>query len=180
MKVVYIDCGAHVGRILNVFRSKHPEAEFYAFECNPHFTNKNYGNNVNIIHSAVWTFDGTIPLYVNDQQIISESNSIFPDKTTGELNKEKPIIVDCLDFNKWLLYKFDLSCCIHIKMNIEGAEYPVLEHCISGKSINLINFLYIQWHWEKIPSIGKARHDNLVQALQKINTLKVYEGYGRV
>ena len=185
MKTIFIDCGAYKGKLIRRFREKHPGTEFYAFECHPHFDKINYGDDVHTYRTAVWVYDGTMPLYVNHKTPGVEGHSAFADKTTNHIDPNNPIMVNCIDFDKWLkdnfLNRSDIE--IHVKMNIEGAEYPILEHCLKRGSINLINFLYIQWHYMKIPSITEERHRNLVRELQGLTISKnfqLYHGYGQI
>ena len=156
----YIDCGAFVGRTLE----KYPASEYkrYAFECNPLLADVKYPEDVEVIREAVWVKNGIINFYVNNANHETEGCSVYKDKTTGDLNTVLP--VQCIDFSEWL----QPSSYTIVKMNIEGAEYEVLEKCIETGTINLIHELFIYWHFGKIPSITAERHDNLVQKLKTI------------
>lgn len=181
MTTVFIDCGAYKGKLTRRFREKNPDAKFYAFECHPHFEKINYGDDVHTYRSAVWTHDGTMPLYVNHKTPGVEGHSAFADKTTNHIDPNHPIMVKCVDFSCWLACNFaENNKVLHVKMNIEGAEYPVLEKCIVDKTISLIKYLYIHWHYMKIPSITVERHRKLVNELAKISSLTVYNGYKKI
>jgi FkbM family methyltransferase len=173
---VYIDCGAYNGNTIKNFLlnpqygSKY---KIYAFECNPVFKNFNYGNNVIIINKACWIYDGEISFYINPKSPKIEGPSIYKEKVTGGLDKEHPISVPCFDFSTWLINTFSKEDYIVIKMNIEGAEYDVLEKCINDKSINLIKELYVKFHYGKIKAL-KDRHNNLIHNLKNISTLLLH------
>jgi FkbM family methyltransferase len=179
--IVFVDCGSHKGNILNRFKRNHPDCkEFYAFECNP-FINNNYGENVKTIKSAVWIYDGFVSFYNNRNILDSESPSVFSDKTTGELDKTNPIEVPCIDFGNWLNNTFlGRNVYVHVKMNIEGAEYPVLENLIETGFLKIISELHIQWHYDKIPSIGINRHNILIEKMKLIKSLSINTGYGKI
>ncbi len=177
----YVDCGLFKGSLFARFIKNRPQSHFvcYGFECNPHFTRFNYGNEITVYHKAVWVHDGTLEFFTNRARPTIQGHSVFGDKRTGNLDK-KPIEVQCIDFDVWLKSKFQPGDEVHVKMNIEGAEYPVLEHCVDNGSISLITFLYVQWHYNKIPSIGPDRHRKLLDRLNKVSGLTVYPGYGRI
>ena len=54
-------------------------------------------------------------------------------------------------------------------MNIEGAEYPVLNKMVEDGSINYIDKLIVAFHSHKITSITKEEHDELNEKLKGIN-----------
>jgi FkbM family methyltransferase len=181
MQTVFIDCGAHRGRILERFISKHPDTEAYAFECNPFFKDQKYRNGVIASRSALWINDKGIDLYVNKNVPQVEGSSCFGDKITGGLDSKHPVHVESIDIDRWLKKTFaGRRVCIHMKMNIEGAEYPVLEHMILNGSISMIRFIYIQWHWRKIPSISESWHNSIVSKLSEVKSLTVHNGYGAI
>ena len=62
---------------------------------------------------------------------------------------------------------------IILKLNIEGAEYMILEKMIRDGSIEYINELYCQFHHEKISSLSRRYHNKLIKKIKKKN-LKFY------
>ena len=179
--IAFVDCGAYSGTAIRWFRENPlysaPDA-IYAFECNPSMM-KNYGSGVTAIHSACWTHDGTIEFYRNPTSPNIQGNSVYRDKTTGDLDKDHPIVVPCIDFSAWLKRTFTSGDTVIVKMNIEGAEYDVLEKCVLDNSIALITELHIQWHNRKIPGID-SRHVALLGQLKAMPHLKLYHGYNRL
>jgi hypothetical protein len=61
---------------------------------------------------------------------------------------------------------FDEDDFIIVKMNIEGAEYKVLNKMIRSKSINYINELFIEFHYKKM-DMPENEHNQLVGKLEK-------------
>jgi hypothetical protein len=57
-------------------------------------------------------------------------------------------------------------------MDIEGAEYDVLEKMVKDGSIYYVNELYIEWHSFKIDSISDERHHALCRLLGMLVNLK--------
>jgi len=175
--MIFIDCGAYKGKALNWARLKFDNPKLYAFECNPHLSKVDYGSDVTVIRKAIWITDGNLRFYMNTRHPLIEGHSVYKDKTTGNIDKEHPVVVQCIDFSKFLfsLEKDEIV----IKMNVEGAEYDVLEHCVNTGAINLINQLHIQWHYHKIPRM-EDRHIKLQKNLKEIKTLKIFNGYGKL
>lgn len=177
--MIFIDCGAYKGKALSWARKKYNDRKLYAFECNPHLSRINYGDDVTIIKKAIWTKDGNLRFYLNTKNPLIEGNTVYKDKITGNIDSLHPITVPCIDFSKWISSIATESDFVVVKMNVEGSEYDVLEHCIKNGTIKLIKELHIQWHYKKIPCLFK-RHQELVEKLSKISSLKVFNGYGNI
>ena len=54
--------------------------------------------------------------------------------------------VDCIDFDKWVKKNLSKEDYIHLRMDIEGAEYYVLPKMIKGGSMDYISSLSIEFH----------------------------------
>ena len=97
-----------------------------------------FGNDVTVIRKAVWTEDCTKKFYLKRHKVRSNSSSLYKNKCLDRhpLDKNHPVFVECIDFDKWISF-FGTSHinralgkkCI-VKMDIEGAEYEVLEKMI--------------------------------------------------
>jgi len=176
----YVDCGVFNGKIMRRVLSSNrygPKYHAYAFECNPSLAHIRYGDGVTLYHRAVWVDDSTLKFYINTKHPRIQGNSLFKDKRTGSLDKDHPVEVKGIDFSKWLSDTFTADDYVVVKMNIEGSEYPVLEKCVNDGTIDLINELHIQWHYNKIPNMTE-RHKRLVANLKSVKNLKMYHGYG--
>lgn len=105
--------------------------------------------------------------YVRDGQIeFSEmpndiSSSIIPAKL-NYANGEKKMI-DCFDFSA---YVKSLDEDVVIRMDIEGAEYEVLEKMFEDGTIEQVKYLEIEFHGNKLDGDWKARQDKLVKRMR--------------
>jgi hypothetical protein len=54
-----------------------------------------------------------------------------------------------------------------MKIDIEGAEFNILNKMIEDGSINFIDRIYIEWHYKKIPSITEEQHSTLLNNISK-------------
>jgi hypothetical protein len=62
---------------------------------------------------------------------------------------EEQTKVQCIDFGKWIIDNFQQEDYIHLRMDIEGAEYTVIPSMIKDKSINYINCISLEFHAHK-------------------------------
>jgi FkbM family methyltransferase len=167
-KRVFIDCGGFNGSSIRKFLNETSDSSEYdliTFEPNPTFYRcySGFGTNHTLIPAAVWTKEGELEFFLDE--IDGDGSSVLREKTTGCLNKQFPLLVPSIDFSNWLKENIKSSDEVCLKLDIEGAEYEVLEKMFSDGTIHLIKKLYIEWHWTKIPSVTKERHDQLVERL---------------
>jgi len=160
------------------FSQFHDEAEEYlkiGFEPNPQF-NRFYEKEspyailqeVHLHNAAVWTHNGKAPLYLSDVSG-QLGSTLVQGKTTGHVNYNNPLEVPTIDFSDWIAKTVQNGDEVLVKMNIEGAEYAVLEKMIEDHTIGMIDELYIEFHGAKI----KGRSQEADEAFKK-----KLEGYG--
>jgi len=177
MNKIFLDCGAWEGTSLFYFTHNYPHANSfikYAFECNPsvlpllrnNIKNKNI-RNAEVISKAVWIEDSSIKLKRGDSRF-SESDSLIKEKRILRHDDRKDVMVGCIDFSKWCKNNISESDYVICKMNIEGAEYQILQKMIEDETIGLIDYWYIDWHWNKI-DMSEEEH---------IERLKMFENTG--
>lgn len=175
MKIL-IDCGAHKGTALPLLLKKEgPFDLIHLFECNPKLIErltlnlpKKYPSlNLKIHNQAIWDRDGYFNFYLGAKGH-KESSSLV--ETKKGLSTDTKVVVECINFSIWLRNNFSPEDKIIIKMDIEGAEYPVLETLIKDRTIELVNVLYCEWHaGRRLPpkEESRKRHDNLLGLLRK-------------
>tara|TARA_R110000824_G_scaffold34500_1_gene109343 strand:- start:100 stop:705 length:606 start_codon:yes stop_codon:yes gene_type:complete len=98
-------------------------------------------------------------------------------KYRKDYSGDEKSIVHCIDLSAWILNNFTKEDYIVLKLDIEGAEYDVLEKIIEDGAINLISELYMEWHYNKV-NIPKSRHDKLLKKLDTYNIKKDYNWNG--
>ncbi len=168
MKKIFIDCGAHFGESTKLFLKKKKNYEIHMFEPNP-FTKVAVPKKATLHNRAVWTNDCTKKFYVYNNDKSSEGCTLFKHKI-GNIDKEHPVNVMCIDFGAWVKETFDKDDYIICKMDIEGAEYEVLRHMLTDGSIDWINDLYMEWHCKRV-GLDKKDHRALVAELRGRVTL---------
>lgn len=169
MRKVYIDCGAWTGDSVLKFKKYYNDYDIYAFECHPNHKkdliqlSKKY--DFKFIDKAVWTKNREkIPFYIGTKDRTAASTVHISKKR--KIDKIHPIFVTCIDFSKWIMENFNRDQYIVCKMNIEGAEYDILEKMLKDGSISYIKRLFCSWHQNKIRDIEKKRHSILLKKLK--------------
>ena len=127
MKKIFIDCGAHCGEsILRAKKQFGEDIQVISFEPIPYFAKEiakihENDNTVSVHNCAVWTENG------------EKTFNISPDKTDGSSlleyhDQKKSIKVKTIDLSSWIKSNFNPSDYIILKLDIEGAEYAVLNN----------------------------------------------------
>ena len=166
---VFLDCGANDGCSVHRFRQIMPDWRSYvihSFEPNPvmrsHFP---HFENVVFHQEAVWVRDGEAPFYLS-RAYREDGSTLLSTKTTGFLDMQHPITVRCLNLGAWIKKTFREHDRILLKLDVEGAEYAILESMMRDGSIAYIKGLYAEFHWHKI-GMAKTDHDIMIHHLAK-------------
>lgn len=173
---VYIDCGTWTGDSIRAFKKyvyDYDKYEIYAFECHPDL--KKCLNelkkeiNFEFIDKAVSTKNEIIPFYTGTDGLTQSSTTISTKRKY--INIKQKVDVQSIDLSQWILDTFNKTDYIMLKMNIEGAEYDVLEKMFDDGSIDYVQKLLVAWHYNKLKGFPKIRHDKLFEKLKS----KVYQ-----
>ena len=186
MKKVFLDCGANKGQSVKRFqRAEEYTKDFlmYSFEPVPflvkQFKNKVHDVNVTLIEKAVWIYDGDIDFYFNKPCRKPEGSTLIASRRKRRIEK-KPHTVECMDFSKWLSDNFNKTDYIVLKMDIEGAEYSVLEKMMEDETISYINKAYIEFHYNVKKKIETDRHQQLIDRLKNVSGLELLPEMSKV
>lgn len=162
-----INCGGHKAKYLKDLRRQFdPNNEFFihTFEPYPAYAEGYKGIKRHELHQrAVWIYDGLIKFYVQDSEK-SQGHSLCEKKTN--INPERFIEVECIDFGAWIKRTFNKDDYIIVRMDIEGAEFVVLDNIIKDGSIEYVNKLLVEFHHRKHPAIAsEADYQNLLSRI---------------
>lgn len=118
-----LDCGANVGVASLFFKRRYPQARVTAFEADPIIADicrlnlsANNASDVEVVPAAVWTSQGTTEFVCEG----SDSGSVASLGVMSGPTRRVPTI----RLRDYLHEPVDL-----LKLDIEGAELPVLEDC---------------------------------------------------
>lgn len=162
---VVIDLGSHVGK--SAIEFSHCVKEVYAYEPNPiNFAElsrrtRRYSN-IKIFQQAISHENGRTTLYYEDAKPgrFYEGATIVSGKSnvsyTRHFDVETVSIVD-------LLTKIDSGSVI-IKMDIEGAEYIVLDALLNTGLLEKVRKIYVECHLDRIPELAEPKRRVLEKA----------------
>lgn len=183
-KKIFIDAGAHLGESIEYFlKSNIPDKdkfEIHSFEAHPWNFKKlkkkyNKHTKINCYNCAIWDKnEEKINFYQRKNFNYNASSSLLKNKKTGNLDTLNPIFIKSIDFSKFILKNFKINDYIILKMDIEGAEYKVLEKMFQDGSINYINIILIEFHNLKV-DINKDVDDSIIKMLNDKNIKVITE-----
>jgi FkbM family methyltransferase len=156
---VFLDIGGHLGESVRRFYREVEDArhyEIYTFEPHPDCCKKLTQTlakmkNVDVIKAAV-VGDNSQERFLYPGSINqADGSSILKGKKTGGLDYDNPLqiktiglvaFLDSIDINR--------KDYVVLKMNIEGAEYEIMDFLIKTDTLKYINQVYVQTHKNKI------------------------------
>jgi FkbM family methyltransferase len=174
---IFIDCGAHCGEsILEAKRRFGNDTKIYSFEAN---TNLAKGlieyfesdPNVTVENKAAWIEDSFIEFYLSTSW--SDGSSVYAEKGSGGVSDNLLIRVPSIDLDAFI-NSFDKDDYIILKLDVEGAEYEILNKLMETGTINRINELHGEFH-ENIDKPEVKALENKVYSYLKDNNIKFNE-----
>ena len=152
MNKYFIDCGAHCGEsILTAKQRFGRDINVISFEPIPGLVNQLqeiHKNNptIQIQNSAVWINDDIKKFHLSEEY--TDGSSLL--NNLNNLRDDHYIEVSCFDLSSWISETFNKEDYLILKLDIEGAEYEVLNKMIEEGTIKMINELWGEWHDMKI------------------------------
>jgi FkbM family methyltransferase len=145
-RCVFIDGGAHFGESYTDFRKTNLYSQYsweiFAIEANPNLIARlPHAPRLTVINKAIWVNDGTLTFHM--QSDTSGSNSLLK-KFEGA--DAKDITVQCFDFNEWVKRSFSPDDYVILTLDIEGAEFEVLDKMSKDGTFKYLDRLYVSWH----------------------------------
>jgi len=172
MKKIFLDCGANSGQSVRRFMKDFTdweEFEIHCFEPNTGFE-KSIKEMGAIFHGeAVSVEDGETKFFIGISDL---SSTITLEKYVNI--SDKSIIVRTLDFSLWIQKNFNKEDYIIVKLNIEGAEYDLLEKMIKDRTFEWIDIIYIEFHGHKMHPNMSGKNKELVREIESFGTKYIY------
>jgi len=178
---IFFDLGANIGNITSKVNSISNNIVTYSFEPvikNFNILQKKFKNksNITLENKAVWVKQGIVNFSVGTKN--THTNSKIT-KIIEDLNYDKKKYlnsydVECVDICQYIKDRITGEEFVVIKMDIEGAEYEVLDHLIKNSGLDYVNILLIEFHRE--PTTGKIKE--IICNIKKVNNkIRIYEEY---
>ena len=171
-RYIFIDGGSHRGESIEWFERSaifsQYSWEIFAFEPNsvliPSISSNICASYLTILNKAMWTYDGTIGFYLGKE---TDGSSVLSCKRVGGLSKV-PIKVDCVNFGQWIKRNFTHRDYILVKLDIEGAEYKVLDQMLNDDTIFYIDALFVEFH-NRMVKVPVQRDIDLIEILKELD-----------
>ncbi|XP_077991681.1 uncharacterized protein LOC144445913 [Glandiceps talaboti] len=178
---LYVDVGGNRGDTLRSFYEKKPthhtnnpfvvlpkilyklepsEWKVFAFEADSIHTaelqelEKQHSNLKIYTETAAWINSDGITIYPDRQGRGTGFWGTSISDTKKNVNKTKPMHVRSIDFSGWLTEHVQPDDFLVLKMNIEGAEFEILDKLLKDNTFCLIDALFICYH-AKVAFQGK-------------------------
>ena len=132
---------------------------------------------INLISAAAWTEDGELDfsgkmgqLTINNRMRLDSNND---EKSQSQKVKTK-------NFSNWLQQHVKQEDYVLVKMDIEGAEYDVLQLLIATNTICLIDELFVEIHFNRFQRTRKGRQNrpqtwkDVVNLSKNLHSSKTY------
>jgi FkbM family methyltransferase len=154
---IAIDCGANVGHYTALMAER--GAEVYAFEPNPDafaVLEKRFADaaNVRCLRQAVSDRDGTARLYLHEDAADdpvrwSVGSSLVASK--GNVRPDRFVEVETIDLDAFVA---GLGRRVRLlKLDVEGAELPVLRRLLETGRISLADRVLVEMHDLRVPEL---------------------------
>lgn len=172
---IFIDCGAHCGEsILEAKRRFGNDVKIYSFEANTNLAKElidcfKNDSNVKIENKAVWIDNSFIEFYLSTSW--SDGSSIYKEKNSGGISENILLKVPCMDLSSFI-NSFDKDNYIILKLDVEGAEYEILNKMIEDGTIKRVNELHGEFHPNKINKPEIKILEEKILAYLNINNIK--------
>jgi len=179
MKKIFIDVGAYDGDTVKQFFNWGNLVDdpnnytIYALEPNPDMKKQlldveSQYENVTYIPKAAWVEDGTIQFAVDKTPTPLGSTAMSSKTNIWDVFDK--VDVEAIDFSNWLKqFKNDY---VVVKMDIEGAEFPVLNKLLDDGTIDIIDHLWVELHPNKVKDFTTTDKEELVKKLKQHTNFK--------
>lgn len=153
-KKIFIDGGARVGETLETFLATREDlkgCDAYLFECNSDHRTTLEGlqasypqYNIHVREEALWISNESLDFYISKDQWGDLGCTLDPSKQEA-LDLSNPRKVTAIKLSNFIS-ELEADAYIIVKLDIEGAEYEVVQDLINTGAIKRIKELYVEWH----------------------------------
>ncbi len=147
-RCVFIDGGAHFGESYVALQQTRLYSEYkwevFAIEANPYLIpDLPKVPHLTVIDKALWTKAEKLTFHLESPT--SGANSLY-DKFQ-EHEEAFTVEVQAFDFSQWLKETVSPEDYVVLSLDVEGAEYVVLDKMIEDGAVKYIDRLYTELHW---------------------------------
>lgn len=190
---VFIDLGTRDplgnGSAIVYMQNKHPAMrdgvrfDIYAWEMDPAFHARIRDaiprlrpHRLTLVPAAAWVADGRMEFAGS---MALDGHQMGQLQAVGALPGAKNVSsVPTLDFGRWLRQTVQSHDYVAVKMDIEGAEFPLLDHLLATGVLCLVDELFVEIHFNRYQSTrpGRQQRPNTWSDVRRMGTRLVDEG----
>lgn len=168
-KGVFIDCGAFDGCSIIKFKIANPNFDCISYEPNPKLWKYFKNLPTMLIKKGVSSENKTMDFRID--HIDADGSSLIPTKkilfnSPLEDSHITSIKIECVELSSVIAELANVYDCIVLKLDVEGAEYDILEDLISKNLLIKLYKLYVEFHWQKC-NFPEERHQKLISELKQ-------------
>lgn len=168
-RCLFIDCGGYDGCSAMMFLLTHPHYDCVSFEPNPELWHYYDDIPTQLVPKAAYTYDGEISFTIDpvdfDGSTVMEGKRVDVDGNVPDA--ECPVMtVPCVDLSAFVREASGRYDRIVLKLDVEGAEYDILEKMLADGTIEHIEKLYCEFHDQKMP-MEPGRHERVVSQVRE-------------
>lgn len=175
---IFIDCGGYDGCSAVKFISTNPDFRAITFEPNPAMWTYYNSLPTTLIRKGVSFKEQKLPMWID--HVDGDGSSIVPSKRVlhGKMDVQvcpHSIDIECIGIDtivKALLPKFTK---VILKLDVEGAEYDILERLYEERLLRSFSWIYAEFHWKKC-GFSKRRHNKLASILREQANVLPWDG----
>jgi FkbM family methyltransferase len=162
-----IDCGANKGGAIGKVGSHFgPFDQIDCFECNPAFKEFLADREGVVFHEkAVWIEYNQLEFFLGTKKRLNGSSTLCKNKKSGRIDYEQPILVEAIDIADWTRKSCRKEDFNVLKLDIEGAEYAVLQRLFDTETIDYYDVVLCEFHRDRITTPGMRDRHRSVRAL---------------
>lgn len=174
-RILFVDCGGHDGSSVREARRRWPGCQVVTFEPAPKFAGS-YGcfPDHELVRAAAWDTDGVAPFFLGECDL---SSSLLREKTSGGLDLDHPVIARTVDLARWFRDSVPPGFRCILKLDVEGAEYRILQRMLDASVLHWASELYIEWHWDRI-GMSREAHEEFSRRVGEVVPIHPWQADG--
>lgn len=163
MTTWFVDGGAHRGESVRLARRLHYDVAAVAVEPASECWQDLVAEGALVVPAALWSSAGHTTFYRGDYEV---SATLVLEKRTGGVSAARAERVPTVTLGS-VLRPLPAGDRVVVKLDVEGAEYEVLEHALAEGALDRVRAedLYVDFHGDRIDGFPAERHARLVGRL---------------
>lgn len=194
MRKFLLDGGTHLGQGLKQIMRRHEVDntwQIHTWEANPYtwskYQEKNTASNIHSYNQALSDHNGTITLNIETAETKYQKGPAPIGQGTSILDLDRwqagPHIgtfqeqcqVPCINFAEWIQTNCAPDDFIVCKLDIEGAEYQVLDQMNQTGVLCWIDHLYVEWHAAMINDAELMQQEKILRGIIQSHNIDLVE-----